>query len=399
VSLLNEGKAQASNIVTQAVPQPFSLQLASPFFVVAAELTLAILMGLGFVALGVGEGSWILGGIAAGALTFFYRSRSNHSLQPNRNSRKLGQILIGLTVGFSIHARDLTALPAQLPIFGLLTLFLLLSSGAIGYVYSRLQKTDLLTALLAAVPGNIGIMASVAADYGKNTTLVALVQLMRFTTVTLVVPMIAQVANAHDIRAVLASLTQDLAAFNATNLLLLCFVFAVTAIVVYGGDKLHVPVATFFCPIVVGIGFNVQSGLISPLNADFNLPTVLKVIGQILLGMTIGEYWGINPRVEGLAVVCATFSVGLTLLAGLMSAAIAEWLTSWDWLTCLLVTAPGGSPEMIWIALALNHNVEVVTAGHLIRLMAINLLLPALVAGVNLTGSHQEGYATLHEEE
>ena len=55
-------------------------------------------------------------------------------------------------------------------------------------------------------------------------------------------------------------------------------------------------------------------------------------------------------------------------------------LMPWDWLTCLLVTAPGGSPEMIWISLALNHDVETVTTGHLMRLMIINLLLPLLVS-------------------
>jgi uncharacterized membrane protein AbrB (regulator of aidB expression) len=63
----------------------------------------------------------------------------------------------------------------------------------------------------------------------------------------------------------------------------------------------------------------------------------------------------------------------------LLSAAIAKLSTNWDWLTCLLVAAPGGSPEMILIALTLNHNVEIVTLGHLIRLLTINLALPGLV--------------------
>jgi uncharacterized protein len=58
---------------------------------------------------------------------------------------------------------------------------------------------------------------------------------------------------------------------------------------------------------------------------------------------------------------------------------LASSLTNWDWLTCLLVTAPGGSAEMILVALSLNHNVEIVTAGHLIRLLAINCSLPLWV--------------------
>ena len=69
-------------------------------------------------------------------------------------------------------------------------------------------------------------------------------------------------------------------------------------------------------------------------------------------------------------------SVGMTLIAGAIAAILAMQLTSWDWLTCLLVTAPGGSAEMILVSLALNHNVEIVTTGHLVRLIAINSSLP-----------------------
>ncbi|MEB3181090.1 MAG: AbrB family transcriptional regulator, partial [Nostocaceae cyanobacterium] len=47
--------------------------------------------------------------------------------------------------------------------------------------------------------------------------------------------------------------------------------------------------------------------------------------------------------------------------------------------TCLLMVAPGGSPEMILISLVLDHNVETVTAAHLVRLTAINLYLPLLL--------------------
>jgi hypothetical protein len=72
-------------------------------------------------------------------------------------------------------------------------------------------------------------------------------------------------------------------------------------------------------------------------------------------------------------------SVGMTLVAGGLATILAMELTSWDWLTCLLVTAPGGSAEMILVALTLHHNVEIVTAGHLVRLIAINSSLPIWV--------------------
>lgn len=66
----------------------------------------------------------------------------------------------------------------------------------------------------------------------------------------------------------------------------------------------------------------------------------------------------------------------MTLIVGAIAAILAMKLTTWDWLTCLLVTAPGGSAEMILVALTLNHHVEIVTTGHIVRLIAINSSLP-----------------------
>ncbi len=66
----------------------------------------------------------------------------------------------------------------------------------------------------------------------------------------------------------------------------------------------------------------------------------------------------------------------MTIVSGFVAATIATFVTSWDWLTCILVTAPGGSTEMILVALALDHNPEIVTLAHSVRLMALNLSLP-----------------------
>lgn len=362
------------------------------YLVVGIELILALLTGFILTTIGIGGGAWILGGIIAGAVVFyFYRSQYNNQAKPNKNSRKIGQIIIGLTIGFSIKHSNIATISSQLPTFIFLAFFLLLSGGIIGYIYSRVQKTDLLTATLATVPGNIGIMASMAADYGKNTSLVSLIQLIRFTAVILVTPLIAHVSNPHDINAIIHSLTNNLFTLNFQYLLLLTLLMLVTLLVVKVGTKIKFPVAALFCPILVGIFFDFLVNLMPLLpQTDFNLTPLVNLIGQTLLGITIGEYWGINPKLEGGTIVRAIIPVTLTFLAGFISAGIAMIFTPWDWLTCLLVTSPGGSPEMILIALALHRNVEIVTAGHLVRLMAINFSLPALVSLVSYLESNSQ---------
>ena len=48
------------------------------------------------------------------------------------------------------------------------------------------------------------------------------------------------------------------------------------------------------------------------------------------------------------------------------------------------MTAPGGSTEMILVALALDHNPEIVTIAHSVRLMALNLFLPLWIFYSNI---------------
>jgi membrane AbrB-like protein len=264
-------------------------------------------------------------------------------------------------------------------VFVFLTLLMLLSGTAIGYLYSRLSQTNLLTAMLATVPGGIGVMASIAADYGRNVTQVALVQVLRITAVILLIPFVAK-SLAGQPGASAIPLGQPSFHFNLPYLGLV----GLSLLAVVGGvavaKRLRIPAAFFFGAVVVGIGFNPLLQAVPGFSAvEFTPPPLLGMLGNILLGLTIGEYWGSGFTLRKRAIAHALLPVVLTILAGLLTAWIAMRLTSWDWLTCLLVTAPGGAPEMILAALALHHNVETVTAGHLVRLMAINASLPLWV--------------------
>lgn len=359
-----------------------------------AEILLAGVIGLALIGLGLSGGAWILGGVVAGALVFYGdRTWFHRPALPNKTLRKIGQVLIGLAIGFSIQQSTLSSLSAQIPVLGLLGLTLLASGGLIGYFYSRLEKIDLLTGILATTPGNIGVMASIAADYSKNTAFVSLVQLLRFTTIIAVIPLVARVPHTTDLRSTLSALRLDAHWLTPGNCLELAAVLAAAALAAQLGTRLNIPVATFFCPILVGLGFESLgfadwfanwfadwlTGLPSGAETSFSLPPLLKVVGQILLGTTIGEYWANSPRITLSTLARAVIPVTLTFSAELLTAAIAKVLTPWDWLTCLLIAAPGGSPEMIWIALSLQHNVELVTASHLVRLLVINLSLPGLI--------------------
>ncbi|GAA6623203.1 AbrB family transcriptional regulator [Scytonema sp. NUACC26] len=342
------------------------------------EMLLALPFSILLAKFHIGGVAWIFGGIISGAILLqTYRIIYNNTPKPNRAARKTGMALVGLNVGFSISHGHLTNAVSSFPVFAFLTFFLLLCGTFIGYIYSRLSKTNLLTALLATVPGGVGMMSAIAADYNRNVPLVAMVQAIRVTTVVFLIPLIARMLSGNQIYSPTLPVSGTLLNLEPTQLGLLLISLLFGILGVYIAVFCKIPAGEFFGAIVAGIAFNPTLNLL-PLagHIDYALPPLVNIIGQMLLGITIGEYWGDKPTLGKKSIAYAFVSVAMTLLTGVAATVLAMQLTSWDWLTCLLVTAPGGSAEMILVALALHHNVEIVTAGHLVRLIAINSSLP-----------------------
>ncbi|KAF3889492.1 MULTISPECIES: AbrB family transcriptional regulator [Nostocales] len=346
--------------------------------ILVLEMLLALPLGLLLAKFHIGGVAWIFGGIISGAIVLqTYRIFYQDTPKPNRTARKTGMALVGLNVGFSISHGHLTNAVSSFPVFAFLTFFLLLSGIVIGYIYSRLSKTNLLTALLATVPGGVGMMSAIAADYNRNVPLVAMVQAIRVTTVVFLIPLIARMLSGNQIYSQTLPVSGTLINLELTQLGLLLISLLFGTLGVYIAVLGKIPAGEFFGAIVAGIVFNPTLNLL-PFggNSDYALPPLVNIIGQMLLGITIGEYWGDKPTLGKKTIAYAFVSVAMTLLTGVAATIFAMQLTSWDWLTCLLVTAPGGSAEMILVALTLHHNVEIVTAGHLVRLIAINSSLP-----------------------
>jgi hypothetical protein len=374
---LNQQKDGTTENPTATKQQQQIKQLIVPVL----EILLALPLGLALSLFNIGGIAWIFGGIASGvAVLQTSRIFYNYSPKPNRTTRKIGLVLAGLTIGASNAHTNLANVAAGVPVFIFLTLFLLLCGSCIGYIYSRLSKTNLLTAMLATAPGGVGIMAAIAADYDKNVTLVALVQALRVTSVVFLIPLLARVSSSACFQPQALSIKDGLFSFEPSHLGLLSLALLVTGLAVYLATLLKIPAAPFFAALLVGMAFNpVLDSLPFVSDINFTPPLAIKLLGQILLGITIGEYWGDKSTIRKQTIGYALMSVAMTLAAGAIAALLAMQLTSWDWLTCLLVTAPGGSAEIILVALTLNHNVEIVTAGHVVRLIAINISLPIWV--------------------
>ncbi|MBD2185238.1 AbrB family transcriptional regulator [Aerosakkonema funiforme] len=367
------------NLIFGQTAQISALQktILGKLIIICLELIFALPVGLAFARFRIGGVAWIFGGIVAGGLVLTaYSILSKETPQPNQKIRKIGQALVGLVIGFTIAHANTAELYSKLPIFVFVVLFLMTSGSAIGYIYSRISNTNILTAMLATTPGGIGIMSSIAADYEKNAAQVALVQIIRVTTVVFLIPVLARIFTDNSINTAVS--VPNLAfSFEPLHLSLLASSLALTFLSVRINSILKVPAPFFFGALIVGVTFNYAIGLFPLLaNVDFTPPFLIRLIGQIFLGISIGEYWGSKPNLNKKTIAYALIPVIMTICVGFIAAGITKFLTPWDWLTCMLVTAPGGSAEMILVSLALGHHVEIVTAGHLVRLIVIHVSLP-----------------------
>lgn len=341
------------------------------------EIILALFLGMAIASLGLESVAWIFGGMGAGVIVVrSYQTICKKRHKPNKAGRKIGQAMVGLSIGLAIANSNLLAAASRLPLFIFLTLFMLLCGCGIGYFYARISRTNLLNAMLATVPGGVATMSSIAAEYDRNVSLVAMVQTLRITSVILIIPLIAGTSGraADDTTFTLRDYVID---SDPVYLFLLTLAIILAWLGVRVASQLRIPAACFFGTVIVGIVFHYAIAYL-PVVGDVNLtpPPTMSLFGQILLGITVGEAWSDRIDIERKNIVHAFISVAMTIVSGFVAASIATFVTSWDWLTCMLVTAPGGSTEMILVALALDHNPEIVTVAHSVRLMALNLSLP-----------------------
>ncbi|MFB2937938.1 AbrB family transcriptional regulator [Aerosakkonemataceae cyanobacterium BLCC-F154] len=345
--------------------------------ILGLELLLSLPFSFAFgKILPIGGITWIFGGIAAGALTIYTSRFAKWNIKPHPIGRKIGQALVGTAIGFSIANGNLEAVYSQLPTFLFLTLFIMITGVFIGGFFSKVSRTNIFTAMLATTPGGVGIMSSFAAEYKKDVAIVSLVQVIRVTSVVIIIPILARSITNSNVTSVSNSI-KSLFPASSLSLLLLIILLSCTFLVVRLAKKWQIPTPFFFGALVVGTSFSYFLNLVPFLHEiNFTPPYIVNLIGQALLGISIGEAWGNNPKIKKRAIVYALIPVSLTIVAGFIAATFAWVLTPWDWLTCMLVTAPGGAAEMILVALSLNHNVEIVTAGHLMRLIALNVSLP-----------------------
>ncbi|TCP57102.1 hypothetical protein EV191_1011054 [Tamaricihabitans halophyticus] len=342
----------------------------------AIELLIAGISGGALFAVTGQEVIWLLGGVFGGWLACRIALARGRPAAPSPGARKSGQVLVGAAIGPSIASQTLHISAGQLVLLGTAVLAVLLCSILVARVYYAASPVDGVTAGMATLPGGIGIMPAVAAEYGKPVGLVAIVQSFRMTLVVALVLVAHEIWSTSDSsttgeRAGNALLPAGLPGWGYVAGLLLGAVCAA-----WLAGKLRIPVPTLLGPLLFGCGLALG---LRALGVDADLltaPFLQEIIGQGLLGLTVGEYlaqryWGSAAALSG-GIVGVLASCALAIGIALGLAAIGPW----PFLTTLLMVAPGGAPEMAMIAAATGGELALVLAAQTGRQVLVNLLIP-----------------------
>ncbi|MXQ14362.1 AbrB family transcriptional regulator [Microvirga makkahensis] len=322
-----------------------------------ALLTLLLALGLGFLASWAHVPlAWVLGPLIATALS----SAAGYPVFAPTMGRRLGQAVVGTSVGLNVTAAALQVIMLWAPLMVLTAFVAILLSATLSVPLALLGKIDHKTAFFSLTPGGLSEMANVGTSVGAQAEPIALSQALRVALLVCLMPpliialgidggmndQVAQVRLSW-LHAGLALLA-GLAGVALTRLLRVNNPWTVGAI--------------------IGAAVVAATGLLAG-----RMPGVLFSLGQFFIGISIGSRFRRESleRLPRLAAISAAFTI---LLAALLFG--YAWLlsiaTAIDVASAALGSSPGGMAEMALTAQVLHLNVALVTAFHVVRAFLVN---------------------------
>lgn len=350
------------SVVERKSPQPHSIEPAPPPDAYLRTLLLCLLAGGLLTMLGLPLG-WMIGSMVAAGYLALRRAAAVPVL-----ARPAGLVVLGLALGQDFTPRVMEAVVAALPAMLVGGVAALLAGLAVAPLFARLSRCDDRTAFFACLPGGVVNMAVLAGRAGGAVTAVTIAQSIRMALVVLVYPaLMALFARG----AGLAAFDAALPAEHAVGLVLLLAGGIVAAL---AGSRLGLANAAMLAPCLLAMGLSAGAALPS------SVPRWMVDGAQLVMGASLGmqlsrEGLGGAPRRLVLAAIVGGVGVAaLLMVAGLAIGRLAGLPLG----AVVLGLAPGGMPEMVVTAQALQLAVPLVLGFHLIRMVMCNTLVGPL---------------------
>lgn len=272
-------------------------------------------------------------------------------------------IVIGISMGATVTPDILVAIKRWPLSFVMVMVTVTALLYVAAWVMQRFFHYDRTTAFLAASPGHLSYVLSLAADMRCDQRTVGISQSVRVLLLTISVPMIV---TAFDLGG-----GDSVAQVIAMDLPMLLGILAVSTVIGMLFLRWKLPAALLLAGTLVSISTHVTSF------ATGGVPSWLIVPVYILLGANIGtRFCGISllevrtALVSGL-VVTVIVSVMAAAMAGTVSYVLDIPLDA-----ALIAFSPGGLETMAAMAVMLHADPTYVGAHHVLRLIFLSILMP-----------------------
>lgn len=281
--------------------------------------------------------------------------------------RNAAFLAVGLSMGSTITP-DVLAATAQWPLsfvalFAMSAILLLTASGFLRRVFGY----DRLTALLAACPGHLSYVLSLAAGTRSDLAAVSVIQSVRLLALTLLVPIVVELYGLTPPANLAAPLSAGPLALLAMALPALALGLAL--------QRLRVPAALLVGGMLVSSLAHL-TGLVEGV-----IPFWLQVPVYVILGCLIGtRFSGVTGRdlrrstlagLSATAVVCA--------ISGAVAAIVSIGLDI-PLAAAFIAFAPGGLETMSAMAVILQADPAYVGTHHILRLVFLSFVMPMLLS-------------------
>ena len=279
-------------------------------------------------------------------------------------------VMSGALIGSAATPEALAATaryPGSLLVLVVGLLAIMLATGAYLRFVARWSWID---SLLAAAPGALSAVISVAPDKGAKKGRIAAIQLFRILVLVAVLPSIMKLSSGG----APVALPPPVAIASVGDMVLLLGSGLVTGLVFerIGVTAPFILGATLASAVLHGTGL-----------VHGTMPPEIAIAVMIMLGAAMGGRVSNLKRGE----VAALFPLAIGGFVVSMAVAFAfawpaAWLAGVPYASAMAAFAPGGLEAMALLAFAMGLDPLYVGAHHLVRFMLLGLLMPVLVGWV-----------------
>lgn len=277
--------------------------------------------------------------------------------------RNASFVIVGLSMGTGLTPEVFVAARTWPLSFAMVPVAVVLLLWVATWVLQRFFGYDRTTAVLAASPGHLSFVMSLAAETRSDLLAVGVIQSVRVLALTLTVPLIVDVLELES--------TGPLIALPSLGLVPLVASFCVALLLGLLLLRWRVPAALLLGGLIAS-GATHLTGMV-----EGQMPNWIMVPTYILLGAMIGSrFSGASLKAMRVAFVAGgVVTVVVVVLAALIAALVFS-VAAVPLDAALIAFAPGGLETMAAMAVMLNAQPTYVGAHHVLRLLILSGLMP-----------------------